>query len=594
MTRKGCFPYEYMSSPSKFEQTRLPPREAFYSKLNESEVDEHDYRHAEKVWEIFNVRNLKQFHDIYLTSDVTLLADVFENFRKLSMTHYHLDPLHYYTAPGLFFDACLRMTGARVEPFTDPEMLHFVEKAIRGGVATISNRYCKPNNPYVEGYDSTQPSTYLAYVDCNNLYGLSQSSPMPYGGFRFLTPREIQNFDVMTKGVEDDEGFILEVDLDYPDNLHDLHNDYPLAPEKIPVHETMLSPLQKKMKEKLGCKKQGEGTKLIPNLYPKRNYVLHYRNLQFYLTHGMRLVKIHRVLRFRQKRWLKPFVDFNTRMRRDATTEEAKAMFKLAINATFGKLLLNPRNHLDLRLTVRPETLKKWIAQPNFQQFKIINEELAMVKLSKVDIYWDKPTFAGFSILDLSKLFMYEFHYDVMLKRYGRRAKLLFTDTDSLCYDLQTDDWYDDILRDKTYYDTSDYPTDHPCYSLVNKKVLGKFKDECNGVQPLQFVGLRAKMYSFKMPGGKEKSTAKGIKRSHAKKHLLHDAYHECLVDHTQTSTSFRNITSSNHVLSTTEIHKSALNPIDDKRYLLANGMDTLAHGHYSTKESHSSLTQAT
>jgi hypothetical protein len=252
--------------------------------------------------------------------------------------------------------------------------------------------------------------------------------------------------------------------------------------------------------------------------------------------------------------------------------------------------MLNLRQHKDIRLTVRAKTLKLWIAQPNFHSFKIINQDLAMVNLTKSHIKWDKPTYVGFSILEISKLRMYQFHYDIILARYGRNAKLLFTDTDSLCYELRTANFYDDILRDSLHYDTSDYPKDHACYSETNKKVLGKFKDECNGAQPRQFVGLRAKMYSILMPTGvSDKSTAKGIKSSYAKKHLIHGMYYDSLVNRTKTRASFQAISSTNHVLTTAEVRKDALNPFDDKRYILDDGIHTLAYGHYKLEQSSAS-----
>ena len=244
--------------------------------------------------------------------------------------------------------------------------------------------------------------------------------------------------------------------------------------------------------------------------------------------------------------------------------------------------MLNLRKHKDIRLTVKGKTLKKWIAQPNFHSYKLITDELAMVNMTKTHIKWDKPTYVGFSILELSKMHMYWYHYDVMLARYGSNAKLLFTDTDSLCYELKTEDFYEDILEDAEHYDTSDYPSGHRCQNPANARVLGKFKDECNGKQPLEFVGLRAKMYSLLMPDETQKATAKGIKRSYAKKHLVHSAYLDCLKDNVATEASYYEIRSSNHELRTTLIRKSALSSFDDKRYLLPNGLDTLAHGHYA------------
>ena len=246
--------------------------------------------------------------------------------------------------------------------------------------------------------------------------------------------------------------------------------------------------------------------------------------------------------------------------------------------------MLNLRNHKDIRLTVKPELLKKWIAQPNFHSHRVITDELAMVHMNKTHIKWDKPTYVGYTILELSKAHMYWFHYDVILARYGRNAKLLFTDTDSLCYELKTKDFYADIEEDAVHYDTGDYPIGHKCRSTTNARVLGKFKDECNGKQPLEFVGLRAKMYSLLMPDGKQKATAKGIKQSYAKKKLVHSAYLDCVENHVNTTASYYEIRSRNHEIKTTLVRKSALCSFDDKRYLLPNGVDTLAHGHYKTR----------
>ena len=208
-----------------------------------------------------------------------------------------------------------------------------------------------------------------------------------------------------------------------------------------------------------------------------------------------------------------------------------------------------------------------------------------MVKSRMTKIRWNKPTYTGFCVLELSKLLMYRFHYDYILKAYQHRAKLLFTDTDSLCYELYTDDVYADMKRDADRFDTSDYPKGHSNYDATNCKVIGKFKDECNGVPVLEFVGLRSKMYSLKTLDGKEKSTAKGIKTSYQKKHIKHELYKRCLFENLTTTASYHQIGSVNHQLSTNKIVKSALSPFDDKRYLLADSTDTLAYGHHRIAE---------
>ncbi len=207
-----------------------------------------------------------------------------------------------------------------------------------------------------------------------------------------------------------------------------------------------------------------------------------------------------------------------------------------------------------------------------------------MVKMRKTSILWRKPTYVGFAILELSKLHMYKFHYEHMVASYTKNgvcgAKLLFTDTDSLCYEVTTPDIYADMLKNASFYDTSNYDKTHPNFSTLNAKIVGKMKDECGGIMPVEFVGLRAKMYSLWLRWNLEKSTAKGVKRSHAQKYIKHEQYRHCLMSETQTVETFHTIQSKNHVLKTEKITKAALSCYDDKRYLLQGTFDTLAFGH--------------
>jgi len=209
-----------------------------------------------------------------------------------------------------------------------------------------------------------------------------------------------------------------------------------------------------------------------------------------------------------------------------------------------------------------------------------------MIKTRMTKIRWLKPTYIGFCVLELSKLLMYQFHYDYILNRYpDGKAKLLFTDTDSLCYELYTNDVYADMLDDADRFDMSDYPETHENYSRVNCKVIGKFKDECGSDPVVEFVGLRSKMYSLITHDGKEKSTAKGIKTSFQRKYLKHSLYKQCLFQNITTKASYYQIGSNNHQLSTSKIVKAALSPYDDKRYLLDDTTDTWAYGHRKIAE---------
>ena len=186
LTRKGVYPYDYVSSIEKFDETQLPPQKEFYSKLNDEDITDDEYQHALNVWKTFGCKNIRDYHDLYLKSDVLLLADVFENFRSTCLCHYNLDPAHYYTSPGLAWDACLKETGQQLQLLHAYDMLMMFEGGIRGGISHISKRYAEANDKYMDDYDPDKPSTYIQYLDANNLYGWAMSHPLPTNGFKWM------------------------------------------------------------------------------------------------------------------------------------------------------------------------------------------------------------------------------------------------------------------------------------------------------------------------------------------------------------------------------------------------------------------------
>ena len=175
LTRKGIYPYEYMSSWDRFEETQLPPVEAFYSKLNMSSISSNDYQHVQKVWKEFRCHNLGDYHDLYLRTDVVLLTNVYEAFRETCLEHYKLDPVHFYTSPGLAWKACIKRTGIRLKPLTDPDMLLMFERGIRGGITQAVRKYQQPTT---HKFDPNADTTYLQYLDANKLYGWAMSQPL--------------------------------------------------------------------------------------------------------------------------------------------------------------------------------------------------------------------------------------------------------------------------------------------------------------------------------------------------------------------------------------------------------------------------------
>ena len=568
--QKGFYPYEYMNTEEKFNDTKLPPREAFYSKLSGRGITEKDYKHAWNVWNTFNMKTFKDYHELYNETDVLLLADVFENFRDLCLKIYGLDPVYYYTAPGLAWDACLKMTNIDLELLSDNDMLLMFEKGIRGGISIISNRYGEANNKYMrKGFNKNKPSKYLIYLDANNLYGCAMSMKLPTHGFKWLTSGEMEKlYNNQVVQVLEKTPCILEVDLEYPENLHDLHNDYPFCPERVK------------------CKNGVE--KLIPNLRNKTKYIIHYKNLIQCLKAGLKLKKIHSGIKFIESDWMKPYIEMNTNLRTKAKNNFEKEFYKLMVNSVFGKTMENIRNRVNVKLVNTEEKLKKLVAKPNFKSLKIFSEDLVSVHMKQTSLTMNKPVYLGMCILDLSKTIMYEFHYNYIKSKYGDKAKLLFTDTDSLMCEIETEDFYKDISGDvKNRFDTSDYPENHPSGipTGINKKVLGMFKDEAAGKTIKEFAGLRAKLYSYKMDDGVEIKKCKGVKKQVVESSISHEDYKTCLLTGKEQLRKQNILRSYNHEVYTEEVNKIALSAQDDKRYILSDGVHTLAWGHYKIKD---------
>ena len=317
----------------------------------------------------------------------------------------------------------------------------------------------------------------------------------------------------------------------------------------------------------------------------KEKYVLHYRNLQLYTDLGLKITKVHRVLEFNQSPWLKQYTDFNTDKCKNAKNAFEKDFFKLMNNSVFGKTMENIRKRVDVRLVTDEKKLLKYTSKPTYVSSKIFNENLVAVHKIKETLILNRPAYVGMCILDLSKTLMYDFHYNYIKKKYGDKAKLLVTDTDSLTYEIEAEDVYQDFWNDKDKFDNSDYSETSLYFNKTNKKVIGKFKDEAAGVRICEFVGLRSKMYSYTKDNQKGGKTAKGIKKNVIKKDIQRENYKETLFNNKQMYHKMKTIRSQNHELSSYEINKVSLSCFDNKRYILEDGKTSYAYGHKNIKQ---------
>jgi hypothetical protein len=586
LTRKGVYPYSYMNDFEKFKETCLPPREKFYNDLSKKHISDGDYTFIHELWNTYNLKNLGELHDLYMETDVLILSDVFEEFRNFSLLKYRLDPAHYNTAPGLSWSAALLYTKQRLEIPIDPNMHLFFDKGLTGGASQVANPFAQANHEGMkEKFDPEVMRAYIAMFDCNNQYGWAMSQYLPTHGFNWVKldtecSQFWTNFVLQQEDCQD-TGYFFEVDLEYPEELHNTHDQYPLAPEHLEIKEEMLSDSQKELAKDLNVKVGG--SKLCLTLLDKKGYICHYRNLKFYLQKGLKIKKVRRVLEFQQSPWIKSYIELNTRLRQEAQNKFEQNFAKLMNNSFFGKTCEDVRKYKDFKIALTEKRVTKLINKTTCKRSKLYEENLVTFQLQRETVTMNKPRYIGQAILDISKTVMYKFHYDFIMKHFPE-TELLFTDTDSFCYFIPTEkDLYGYIKGNTEWFDFSNYPEDHPNFDTSNYLIPGKFKDEMGGFFIEEFCGLRSKMYSILKFGGGEKKAANGVLEQVKNDEITHEDYKNCLMKRKATLHEGTKIFQKKHQLYTATMVKKTLNPYNDKKYIsYEDGEFTcFSYGHY-------------
>ena len=327
--------------------------------------------------------------NLYVQSDTLLLADVFENFRDKCIEIYELDPAHFVSAPGLAWQACLKKTNVKLELLTDNVMLLMFEEGTRGGMCQATYRYAKANSKYISNHDKNKESSYIEYVDANNLYGWAMSQKLPVGDFKWIDKDDMSKFsEQFIKNFDEnsDKGYIFEVDVGYPENIRMLHSDLAFLPERMKINK---------------C------DKLVCNTHNKGNYEVHIRSLKQALNHGLKLTMIYRIFEFRQEEWLKPYIEMNIKLRMQAKNDFDKDFFKLINNSVFGKTMENVRKHWDIEIVTTVKRRSMLASEPNYHSAIYISKELLIMEMKKVEVKINKPIYLDQAILDISKTLMY-------------------------------------------------------------------------------------------------------------------------------------------------------------------------------------------
>jgi len=408
-------------------------------------------------------------------------------------------------------------------------------------------------------------------------------SKLPYDDFIWISKEEFNGINWKTINTEYQYGYFLEVDLDYPNHLHKSHSNFPLAPENVEITFENLSPMSQDIFTTLENKEKYSDVKLVSTLMNRKHYVLHFKNLKLYLQLGLKLKKIHKVIRFRQKNFIAPFIEKCTLLRQMSKTKFEQDQFKKVANCVYGKTIQNVRNYISVHLHTTMSSVQGAISSPTYKNFVIIGDNLVQTNHTLSEIIHDKPIYVGFTILELSKHFMFDFYYNKLTKDLKCEIDLGMSDTDSFLFKVSDSRIFREHIHQ--YMDYSNYPVNNPLYSSANKSQLGYFKDELAGKEICtEFVGLKSKCYSMKLKENNtknfsDKKVCKGLGRMAIKNRLKFKHYKECLFKGIPKRFDFHTIVSKKHKITTMRMNKRAITHFDSKRWIYHCGIHSDPYG---------------
>ena len=556
LTKKLAYPYEYFNSIDDYQKpVDNLKQEDFFSKLKNGYPDAEEIERTKEIIKLFNIKNGEELTEIYLKSDVFLLACLFEKFMKISVNEYGINPL--YCLPGYTWQCGLKYTGSNLQTLLDKDMILLLEKDIRGGLSSVmGDRYVKSDE-----------NKKILYDDANNLYGWAMSEYLPYEQIKFDNNVKLE--DILNTPDDSDNGYFVEVDLTYPDNIKQKKN-FPLAPVNKKINPDDFSDYMEEIK----LDTYTQTKKLICDWSDKKNYLVQYRMLKLYVRHGMIVEKVHDIISFKQSKWLEKYISFITQKRNKAKNDFEKDFYKLLNIAFYGKTMENVRNRIKVEFIKKDDTDKN-IKQQSKLTFNGIHktyENCDSNAFKQNEVLMDKPIYLGFAVLELSKLLMYETYYDILQPYFGQEnLQLHYIDTDIFVLSVNTKDNIKDLKKLEDKIDFSNLDENHELFSNKNKKVLRKFKIETpKNIWIDEFVCLRSKMYALKC-GDDSKNRSKGIPKSQSK-NIKFEEYKKCLDGENFQSECDNYVPRSiNHEMHLQEIKKSTLSIFDDKRCYILN-----------------------
>jgi len=586
--RKGVYPYSFATSmDSLINQKVLPSISEFYDQMGERTCDPEDYNHAKQVWETFGCRNMLDYTTLYVKTDVFLLAEIVTHFRQMIFQTFGLDMVHYFSLPHMAMDIMLKRSEVEIELMSDQEMVDLLQKNIRGGLSFANVRHS--TRVTSDDTDNEKDHRVMCYVDANNLYGKAMTFPMPKSGFEWVPEEELVGFDVDKEiSLGNGTGYILEVDLEYPNHLHILHNSFPLAPETMDITWDDLSPFSKSAYVANGNKPGSyKATKLTATFRKREKYLVHGINLKFYLEQGLVLKKIHRAIRFYQEDFMAPFIEECTRHRMTASTVCEQNMWKLVCNSVYGKLIESLGKRMDCKFNWGDEADKKFLrnaTNPRYKSSIVCDENYSISFLQKKEVFMRQSFVIGFSILELSKYIMQDLYYNKIQSACGMyNVQVMMSDTDSFLLNIRAPNEKTVMEKLSSVMDFSNYPLLHSLYDGRFKKVPGYLKNELPNSVIEEAVAIKSKVYAIKSRKAKSEEEGGGVDRASdvslltkikgvkkgAQEKLSFQTYKNCLFQSVPEPVEIEqySLRSKNHTNQLVRSRKVAFTSFDDKRY---------------------------
>ena len=577
--KKLAYPYEYLNLDNFQEPLKLT-KEDYWSTLTQFYPSDDDIKRTQELIDKNKIENGRELTMLYLKMDVLQLADVFENFVESSTREYKINHLYSYSLPGYTWKAGLKLTKNNLDYIKCKELLLLLENNIRGGISSVMG------DRHVQSDENKQ----ILYIDANNLYGWAMSQYLPTGDFKKIKlcceydsvlMNEIKE-DIFNTPDDNEFGYFIECNLEYPAEIKEKTKNFPFCPYQTKADPNLFSAY----KNNINQPNYKPTSKLICDVTNKSKYMIHYRMFKFFLNQGMKVTKIHTIYRFKQSPWLGKYIDHNTQKRTVAKTNFEKDLYKLMNNAFFGKTMENVRDRTNLEF-IDHSQIDQIIKRQSKLSFKGIVDhysKFSVYKFDKEKTVFDKPIYLGFTVLELSKLLMYEFYYNKLQPYWKQSIQLHYMDTDSFILSFNAN--YRELINfSQENKDEFDFSELHPCdelYDPINKKVIGKMKIETSPVLVLDtFTALRSKSYSFSYNNNNnniQKAKQKGMQKAPKCEH-----YKNSLFNSETSSSANISIRSNLHNLTVEKQPKLCLNPFDDKR-LYINPIQSLPWDKHTQK----------